>query len=88
MQDIHTYAHTSDSRSALKCTNSVPVSLARFFFIDDDVFSLMSGTMLFMYPSYIPVMTTQTSTTCTIQYQFYVEQSVTYHQIDSHAHLD
>jgi hypothetical protein len=73
MQDICTYACMSDSRSVLKvhklcsCT-----SLARFFFIDDNVFSLMSGTMLFTYPSYIPVTTTQTSTTCTMQYQFYI----------------
>jgi hypothetical protein len=50
----HTYACTSDSRSVLKvhklCSHA---SLARFFFIDDNVFSLMSGTTLFMYPLYI-----------------------------------
>ena len=67
------YTCTSDSRSALKAHNLCSrMSLASFFFIDDNVFSLMSRTMLFTYHSYIPVMTTQTSTTCTMQYQFYV----------------
>jgi hypothetical protein len=67
------YTHTSDFRSVLNSHELYyRMSLARFFFINDDVFSLMSGTMLFTYPLYIPVMTTQTSTTCTMQYQFYV----------------
>jgi hypothetical protein len=73
MQDTRTYAHMSDSKSVLKVHKLCScASLARFFFIDDNVFSLMSGSMQFAYPLYIAVMTTRTSTACKIQYQFYV----------------
>jgi hypothetical protein len=83
------YAHMSDLRSVLKahklCSHA---SLTRFFFINDDVFSLMSRTTI--YVSFVH--------TCHNYMNFnYMYNAVSVlcwssqlHivKIDSHAHLD